>query len=104
MSDNKKYYYMRLKENFFDSEGMVILEGLKNGYIYSNILLKMYLRSLKRDGKLMLSDAIPYDANMLSKVLRHKKSHVEEALEWFQKLELAEVLDNGAIYKEYSRF
>lgn len=98
MSDNKKYYYMRLKENFFDSEGMVILEGLKNGYIYSNILLKMYLRSLKRDGKLMLSDAIPYDANMLSKVLGHKKSHVEEALEWFQKLELAEVLDNGAIY------
>ena len=104
MSENKKYYYMRLKENFFDSEGMVILEGLKNGYIYSNILLKMYLRSLKRDGKLMLSDALPYDANMLSKVLGHKKSHVEEALEWFQKLELAEVLDNEAIYKEYSRF
>jgi len=44
MSDNKRYYYMRLKEDYFDSEEMIILESMQDGYLYSNILLKLYLR------------------------------------------------------------
>ena len=28
MSDNKKYYYLRVKENFYDSDEMIILETL----------------------------------------------------------------------------
>ena len=54
MADNKKYYYLRLKDNFFDSDEMKILESMKDGYLYSNVLLKLYLRSLKNDGKLVL--------------------------------------------------
>ena len=27
MSDNRKYYYLKLKENFYNSETMVILES-----------------------------------------------------------------------------
>ena len=61
MSDNKKYYYLKLKDNFFDSDEMIILESMQDGYIYSNILLKLYLRSLKNDGKLMLNDKIPFN-------------------------------------------
>ena len=62
MSDNKKYYYLRLKDNFFDSDELKILESMKDGYLYSNILLKLYLRSLKNDGKLVVNDRIPYNA------------------------------------------
>lgn len=29
MADNKKYYYLKLKENFFDSDSMVLLESIK---------------------------------------------------------------------------
>ena len=47
MADNKKYYYLKLKEDFFESDEAVILESMPDGYIYSNILLKLYLRSLK---------------------------------------------------------
>ena len=46
MSENKKYYYMKLKENFFSSERMVVLETMPDGILYSNLLLKMYLMSL----------------------------------------------------------
>ena len=46
MADNKKYYYMRLKENFFDSSEISLLESMPDGYLYSNILLKLYLRSV----------------------------------------------------------
>lgn len=48
MSDNRKYYYLKLKENFFIDEKMVILESMQDGLFYSNLLLKMYLMSLKR--------------------------------------------------------
>ena len=45
MSENKKYYYMKLKDNFFTSERMVVLETMPDGILYSNLLLKMYLSS-----------------------------------------------------------
>ena len=41
MSDNKKYYWLKLKENFFDTDAMILLENIENGYLYSNILLKL---------------------------------------------------------------
>ena len=98
MSDNKVYYYMRLKEGFFESDELIILESMENGYIYSNILLKLYLRSLKRDGKLMLNETIPYNAEILAKVTGHDKYTVQTALQLFEKLGLVEILDSGAIY------
>lgn len=98
MADNKKYYYLKLKENFFDSEEMLILQGMENGYIYSDILLKLYLRSLKNEGRLMFKNLIPYTPDALSKVVRHPVEVVERSLEVFQELDLVEILDNGAIY------
>lgn len=98
MADNKKYYYMRLKENFFDDDAMKIMESMPDGYLYSNILLKMYLASLKSNGRLMLNDYIPYNAQMIASITRHQVGTVEKALDIFQKLGLVELLDNGAIY------
>lgn len=98
MSDNKKYYYLKLKDNFYDSEEMIILQNMQDGYLYSDILLKLYLRSLKNDGKLMFKDVIPYTPQVLAQVVRHQVGTVEKALEVFQKLGLIEVLDSGAIY------
>ncbi|WP_193441110.1 phage replisome organizer N-terminal domain-containing protein, partial [Streptococcus suis] len=39
MADNRKYYYLKLKEDFFESDEAVVLESMPDGYIYSNILL-----------------------------------------------------------------
>ena len=98
MSDNKKYYYLKLKENFFDSEEMIILQNMPDGYLYSDILMKLYLRSLKNEGKLMFKDLIPYTPSALAQVVRHQIGTVEKALKIFQELGLVEILDNGAIY------
>lgn len=98
MSDNKKYYYLRLKENFFDSDELKILESMGDGYLYSNILLKLYLRSLKNDGKLVVNDRIPYNAEMLASVTGHQIGTVKQALSIFKDLGLIDVLENGAIY------
>lgn len=98
MTDTKKYYYLKLKENFFDSEEMIILQGMEDGYIFSDILLKLYLRSLKNEGKLMFKNLIPYTPELLAQVVRHPVEVVEKALNTFQQLGLVEILDNGAIY------
>ena len=51
VADNRKYYYLKLKEDFFDSDELKILESQKDGYLYSNILLKLYLKSLSNPGR-----------------------------------------------------
>lgn len=56
MADKKTYYYLKLKEGFFDSEDMLLLQGMKDGYIYSDILLKLYLMSLRQDGRLCIGE------------------------------------------------
>lgn len=98
MSDSKKYYYIRLKENFFDSENIIIIESMKNGIIFSNILLKLYLKSLKTNGRLMVNDIIPYNTKMISQITRQKEKIVKEALDIFIEFRLIEILENGAIY------
>ena len=54
MSDNRKYYYLKLKENYFDEDAIVLLESMQDGVLYSNILLKLYLKSLKMAGSCSL--------------------------------------------------
>lgn len=98
MADNRKYYYLKLKEGFFESEEIKILESMKDGYMYSNILLKLYLRSLRNEGRLMYRNVIPYTPEILATLVGHQVGTVEKALETFQRLGLIEVLDNGAIY------
>ena len=98
MADNKKYYYLKLKDNFYDSEQLIILQNMQDGYLYSDILMKLYLRSLKNEGKLMFNNMIPYTPQVLAQVVRHQVGTVERALKIFQELGLIEILDNGAIY------
>src|SRR5699024_9507204 len=66
MSDNRKYYYLKLKENYFDDDSIVLLESMQDGVLYSNILLKLYLKSLKHGGRLQLDENIPYTAQMIA--------------------------------------
>jgi predicted phage replisome organizer len=98
MSDNKHYYYIKLKADYFDSDEMIVLESMPDGHKYSNILLKFMLRSLKNEGKLMFNNKIPFNPIMLSQVTRHSVGEIEKAVQIFESLNLIEILDNGAIY------
>ena len=98
MSDNRKYYYLKLKENYFDDDSIVLLESMQDGVLYSNILLKLYLKSLKHGGQLQLDEDIPYTAQMIATITRQQIGTVERALQIFLKLGLVEVLDSGTFY------
>ena len=98
MSDNRKYYYLKLKENFYNSETMVILESMQDGLLYSNLLLKMYLMSLKSGGILMLNDLLPHTPQTIATFTRHQVGTVERALKVFLEFGLVEILTDGAYY------
>ena len=68
MADNRKYYYLKLKESFFDGDSIVLLESMPDGILFSNILMKLYLKSLKNGGKLQLDEHIPYTAQILPNI------------------------------------
>ena len=87
MSDNRKYYYLKLKENYFDDDSIVLLESMQDGVLYSNILLKLYLKSLKHGGRLQLDENIPYTAQMIATITRQQIGTVERALQKLKALE-----------------
>lgn len=98
MADNKSYYYLKLKEGFFDSLDMKLLQGMKDGYIYSDILLKLYLQSLRQDGRLMYRGIIPYTPEMIATLTNHQVGTIEKAMKVLANMGFIEILDNGAIY------
>lgn len=97
MSTSKKYFYMRLKEDFFRSPELIAVESMPNGYLYSNILLKLYLLSLRGNGRIM-AGAIPYSPEMIARATGHDCETVNDAIAIFSDVGLIEKLDSGAIY------
>ena len=81
MADNRKYYYLKLKESYFDEDAIVLLESMQDGMLYSNILLKLYLKSLKNGGKLQLAENIPGIAQMITAITRRQVGTGERALQ-----------------------
>ena len=101
MSENKKYYYIKLKDNYFGRDNIKILEAQPSGYLYSLIILKLYVKSARYNGRLMMTDRIPYDPtniNTLAKVLGHDVAHIKEALKAAMDLDLVNILESGAIW------
>lgn len=98
MSDNKKYYYLKLKDNFFDTEEIKILESMPNGIFYSNLLIKLYLKSLKFNGALRFNDFIPYDESMIATITNLNIDMVRSGLRILASMKLIERLDDGTIY------
>jgi predicted phage replisome organizer len=101
MSDNKKYYFLKLKDSFFDSEGIKVLESMPNGIYYSNLLIKLYLKSLRSDGILKLNGSMPYNEKMLSALTNLEVKHVRNGLELLTSLGFIEKLEDGTIYMKH---
>ena len=98
MADNRKYYYLKLKETYFDDDSIVLLESMQDGILYSYILLKLYLKSLKHGGRLQLDESIPYTPQMIATITRQQIGTVERAIKIFLQLGLMEQMPDGAFY------
>ena len=49
---NKRYYWLKLKDNFFNEKAIKKLRNIAGGDTYTIIYLKLLLKSMKTGGKL----------------------------------------------------
>lgn len=101
MAKDKKYYWLKLKEDFFEEDTINWIEEQENGKDYCLFYLKLCLKSLKTNGTLIRNVGtmlVPYDAKQLGKITNTDIDTVRVAMELFKNIGLVEILENGEIY------
>ena len=95
---SKKYYWLKLKRDFFKRHDIRIIEEMPNGKDYILFYLKLLLESIDHEGYLRFSDAIPYNEQMLSVVTNTNVDIVKAAMKLFLDLNMMEIFDDATIY------
>lgn len=102
-SNNKKvkrFYWLKLHHDFFNRDEIRIIESLPNGKDYIIFYLKLMLKSINDNGKLLFKDTIPYTPEMLASITNTSIDTIRVAIDTFVKLGLISMLDNGALYMQ----
>lgn len=93
-----KYYWLKLRRDFFKRHDIQIVEDMPNGKDYILFYLKLLCESVDHEGNLRFSDTIPYSLDMLATITKTNVDIVRAAVEIFTSLDMMEVLDDGTIY------
>ena len=100
-TNNKKYDWLKLKEDFFEDDTINWIEEQENGKEYCLFYLKLCLKSLKTNGILIRNVGqmlIPYDVKKLAEITNTPADTVRVAMEVFKNIGLIQILENGEIY------
>ena len=98
---NKRYYWLKLKNDFFEGDEINWLEEQENGAVYILFYLKLCLWSLRSDGVLMRRVGkmeIPYDTKKLAEITGTPLPAAETAMALLTSAGLVEVQENGALF------
>ena len=98
---DRKFYWLQLKEDFFDEDAISWLEEQENGEKYSLFYLKLCLKSLKTKGILIRQVGnmlVPYDRNKLAEITRTDPDTVTIAMKLLEQIGLIKIMENGEIY------
>lgn len=98
MAENGKYYWLKLKRDFFKRHDIRIIEEMPNGKDYILFYLKLLLESIDHEGSLRFSDTIPYNEQMLSVVTNTNIDIVRSAMKLFVELNMMSICDDQTIY------
>lgn len=94
----KKFYWLKLKRDFFKRHDIRIIEEMPNGKDYVLFYLKLLLESIDHEGSLRFSDTIPYNEQMLSVITNTNVDIVRSAMKLFIDLRLIEIFDDKTIF------
>ena len=95
---DKKYYWLKLKRDFFKRHDIQIIEDMPNGKDYILFYVKLLCESVDHDGRLRFNEEIPYNEEMLSTITRTNIDTVRSAIKIFTQLQMMEMLDDGTIF------
>lgn len=99
MADTRKrFYWLKLKRDFFKRHDIRIIESMPNGKDYVLFYLKLLCESVDHDGSLRFSDQIPYSEDMLSTITNTDVDVVRSSIKIFTELGMMDLLDDGTIF------
>lgn len=96
--NKERYYWLKLKRDFFKRHDIQIIESMPNGKDYVLFYLKLMVESIDHDGALRFSDTIPYNEQMLSVVTNTNIDIVRSAIKLLTELKFVEILDDKTLY------
>lgn len=95
---DKRYYWLKLKRDFFKRHDIKIVESLPNGKEYILFYLKLLCESVDHDGNLRFSDKIPYSEEMLATITNTNVDIVRSAVKLFSQLDMIDIMDDGTYF------
>lgn len=94
----ERYYWLKLKRDFFKRHDIQIIESMPNGKDYILFYMKLMCESVDHEGKLRFSDEIPYSVDMLATITNTNVSIVRDAVKVFTQLHMMELMDDGTFF------
>lgn len=99
----KRFFWLKLKRDFFKRHDIMIIEAMPNGKDYILFYLKLLAESIDHEGHLRFSQTIPYNEQMLSTITNTNIDIVRCACKVFLELDLMEKLDDGTLFMNESK-
>lgn len=96
MSDNKKYYWLKLPKDFFEDRAIKKLRSIAGGDTYTIIYLKMLLRTLEDGGKFVYEGIEDSIVEEIALDIDEKEEDVSVAINYLIKKGLMICTDNEA--------
>jgi len=96
---NKRYYWLKLMDDFFTSKRIKKLRNLAGGDTYTIIYLKMQLKALKTDGYLYFDGIMDDFAEELALDLDEKEDDVRITINYLLSVGLLEMGESEKEYK-----
>lgn len=98
----KRYYWLKLQEGFFDSKRIKKLRRIAGGDTYTIIYLKMQLLAMKRDGMLEYTGLEPTFAEELALDLDEEPDNVSVTVNYLLSCGLLETADDREYFVPYA--
>ena len=98
MPSVKKYYWLKLKEDFFNQKYVKALRKLPDGDSLTIIYLKMQLMTLNTSGILVFDHIMPNCEAEIALLLDEDENKIKFAIEALIKMGIIERLDNNDLY------
>ena len=97
MAENR-FYWLKLKRDFFKRHDIRIIEAMPNGKDYVLFYLKLLVESIDHEGELRFSETIPYNAEMLATITNTNIDIVRTAMKVFLEFQMIEILEDKTIF------
>ena len=96
--DKKRFWWLKLKEGYFDSEGMRRLRKQAGGEVFTIIYLKMQLASLRTDGVISYNGYDESFAKEIACAIGEDADNVANTIEALRRYKLIETITDESFF------